>query len=244
MNEEQNLLEAEDRQATENTQAATDGAVNEAEASQNPETAAPDGAAAQEPKVTAAPDSSASSLPVRSRTHWLDQPKWQRILLLSFGGLALALILSLLFVPYAKYALFSNPAEVLKLAPSQALFGDSEFIVSTVFMLCVLGYFSAALIVFGLGLRFLSNLERLAKTVNRTAILAVVGTGVYYVGGVIYAAVCESLASESGSRRSAMNAANKNAEEMIDSLKLTYNRARQAVITQEITEIVSGAEAL
>ena len=41
-----------------------------------------------------------------------------------------------------------------------------------------------------------------------------------------------------------MNAANKNAEEMIDSLKLTYNRARQAVITQEITEIVSGAEAL
>lgn len=193
LNEEQNLIEAEDRQATENTQAATDGAANEAEASQNPETAAPDGAAAQEPKVTAAPDSSASSLPVKSRTHWLDQPKWQRILLLSFGGLALALILSLLFVPYAKYALFSNPAEVLKLAPSQALFGDSEFIVSTVFMLCVLGYFSTALIVFGLGLRFLSNLERLAKTVNRTAILAVVGAGVYYVGGVIYAMICNML---------------------------------------------------
>ena len=65
-----------------------------------------------------------------------------------------------------------------------------------------------------------------------------------YVGGVIYSAVCESLASESGSRRSAMNAANKNAGEMIDTLMLSYNRARQSVITQEITEIVSGAEAL
>ena len=65
-----------------------------------------------------------------------------------------------------------------------------------------------------------------------------------YVGGVIYTAVCEALASESGSRRSAMNAANKNAGEMIDTLMLSYNRARQSVITQEITEIVSGAEAL
>lgn len=65
-----------------------------------------------------------------------------------------------------------------------------------------------------------------------------------YVGGVIYSAVCEALASESGARRSAMNAANKNAEEMIGTLMLKYNRARQALITQEITEIVSGAEAL
>ncbi len=65
-----------------------------------------------------------------------------------------------------------------------------------------------------------------------------------YVGGIIYSAVCEALASESGARRSAMNAANKNAGEMIDMLMLKYNRARQAVITQEITEIVSGAEAL
>ena len=65
-----------------------------------------------------------------------------------------------------------------------------------------------------------------------------------YIGGVIYSAMCESLASESGARRSAMNAANKNASEMIDTLMLKYNRARQAVITQEITEIVSGAEAL
>ena len=66
----------------------------------------------------------------------------------------------------------------------------------------------------------------------------------YYVGGVIYSAVTESLASEQGARRTAMNAANKNAAEMIDTLMLRYNRARQAIITQEITEIVSGAEAL
>ncbi len=65
-----------------------------------------------------------------------------------------------------------------------------------------------------------------------------------YVGGILYAAKCEAEASESGARRSAMNAANKNAGEMIESLMLQYNRARQAVITQEITEIVSGAEAL
>ena len=65
-----------------------------------------------------------------------------------------------------------------------------------------------------------------------------------YVGGVLYSTICESLASESAARRTAMNAANKNAEEIIDTLVLKYNRARQAVITQEITEIVSGSEAL
>ena len=65
-----------------------------------------------------------------------------------------------------------------------------------------------------------------------------------YIGGILYSALCESLASESGARRTAMNSANKNAEEMISALMLKYNRARQSVITQEITEIVSGAEAL
>ncbi|MBR5241843.1 MAG: ATP synthase F1 subunit gamma [Clostridia bacterium] len=65
-----------------------------------------------------------------------------------------------------------------------------------------------------------------------------------YLGGRVYSAVCQAIASEHGARRMAMNAANKNATEMIDSLMLGYNRARQAVITQEITEIVSGAEAL
>ena len=65
-----------------------------------------------------------------------------------------------------------------------------------------------------------------------------------YIGGIIYSAVAEAGAAEQGARRSAMNSANKNAEEMIDTLMLKYNRARQAVITQEITEIVSGSEAL
>ncbi len=65
-----------------------------------------------------------------------------------------------------------------------------------------------------------------------------------YIGGIIFSAVSEAFASECASRRSAMNSANKNAEEMISGLVLKFNRARQAVITQEITEIVSGAEAL
>ncbi len=65
-----------------------------------------------------------------------------------------------------------------------------------------------------------------------------------YIGGVVWSAMKESVASETGARRTAMNSANKNASEMIDELSLRYNRARQAVITQEITEIVSGAEAL
>lgn len=65
-----------------------------------------------------------------------------------------------------------------------------------------------------------------------------------YIGGILYCAISESLASESGARRTAMNSANKNATEMIDTLMLQFNRARQAVITQEITEIVSGSEAL
>ncbi len=65
-----------------------------------------------------------------------------------------------------------------------------------------------------------------------------------YLGGIIYSCMCESCASEHGARRSAMNSANRNAGEMIDTLMLKYNRARQAIITQEITEIVSGAEAL
>lgn len=65
-----------------------------------------------------------------------------------------------------------------------------------------------------------------------------------YIAGALWCALCEAAASESGARRTSMNSANKNAEEMIDTLMLKYNRARQGVITQEITEIVSGAEAL
>lgn len=63
-----------------------------------------------------------------------------------------------------------------------------------------------------------------------------------YVSGVIYFAICQSQASEHAARRTSMESASKNAAEMIDDLTLKYNRARQAAITQEITEIVSGAE--
>ena len=62
-----------------------------------------------------------------------------------------------------------------------------------------------------------------------------------YIAGVVYGAMCESVASELGARRTAMDSATKNAGEMIDHLNLYYNRARQAAITQEITEIVGGA---
>jgi len=63
------------------------------------------------------------------------------------------------------------------------------------------------------------------------------------IGGLIYGALCEAIASELGARRTAMDAATKNAEEMIEGLNLEYNRARQAAITQELTEIVAGADA-
>ena len=65
-----------------------------------------------------------------------------------------------------------------------------------------------------------------------------------YLAGLIYGGVCESVASELAARRTAMEAATSNAEDMIDKLNLYYNRARQASITQEITEIVGGAEGL
>lgn len=65
-----------------------------------------------------------------------------------------------------------------------------------------------------------------------------------YLAGLIYGAVCDALASELAARRNAMESATNNAEEMIEKLNLYYNRARQASITQEITEIVGGAEGL
>jgi len=63
-----------------------------------------------------------------------------------------------------------------------------------------------------------------------------------YVAGMIVACVKESFASEVAARRVAMDSAGKNAQEMIDSLSLEYNRARQSSITQEITEIIAGSE--
>ena len=63
-----------------------------------------------------------------------------------------------------------------------------------------------------------------------------------YLAGILYTSINISYASELAARRTAMEAATDNAEEMIETLSLYYNRARQASITQEITEIVAGAE--
>lgn len=65
-----------------------------------------------------------------------------------------------------------------------------------------------------------------------------------YLDSMIYGGLLESSVSEQAARRVAMENATNNAEEMIDKLQLQYNRARQAAITQEIAEIVGGAEAL
>ena len=65
-----------------------------------------------------------------------------------------------------------------------------------------------------------------------------------YLEAQVYGALLESAASEQGARMVAMKGATENAEEMISELTLTYNKARQAAITKEILEIVSGAEAL
>jgi F-type H+-transporting ATPase subunit gamma len=62
-----------------------------------------------------------------------------------------------------------------------------------------------------------------------------------YLGGILYGALCESRAAEHAARRTAMDSATQNADEMINQLSLQYNRARQAAITQEITEIVAGS---
>ena len=62
-----------------------------------------------------------------------------------------------------------------------------------------------------------------------------------YLGGVLYGALCESRAAAQAARRTAMDAATSNADDMIADLSLKFNRARQAAITQEITEIVAGS---
>lgn len=62
-----------------------------------------------------------------------------------------------------------------------------------------------------------------------------------YLGGMLYGALCESRAAEQAARRTAMESATQNAEDMIADLSLKFNQARQAAITQEITEIVAGA---
>ena len=73
---------------------------------------------------------------------------------------------------------------------------------------------------------------------NETVFAAVVPE---YLGGILYGALCESRASEQAARRTAMDSATQNADEMIADLSLKFNRARQAASTQEITEIVAGS---
>lgn len=92
--------------------------------------------------------------------------------------------------------------------------------------------------------------EAAAKTPQALALFEPSGEVVFnevvprYLTGVIFGAVCDSLASELAARRNAMEAATDNAQEIIDTLSLQYNHARQGAITQEITEIVSGAQAM
>ena len=65
-----------------------------------------------------------------------------------------------------------------------------------------------------------------------------------YISSLIFGGLTEAVASENGARMVAMDAATTNAEEMIGNLSLMYNRARQSSITQELTEIIAGAEAI
>jgi F-type H+-transporting ATPase subunit gamma len=65
-----------------------------------------------------------------------------------------------------------------------------------------------------------------------------------YMKGIIYGAMVEAYASEQSARMAAMDEASKSAEDMLASLRIMYNRVRQAGITQEISEIVGGSAAL
>ena len=65
-----------------------------------------------------------------------------------------------------------------------------------------------------------------------------------YMTSILYGTFVEAVASENGARMQAMDSATNNAEEIIDDLELKYNRARQGAITQELTEIIAGAEAI
>ena len=65
-----------------------------------------------------------------------------------------------------------------------------------------------------------------------------------YINSLIFGGLTEAYASENGARMQAMDSATSNAEDMISDLSLRYNRARQASITQELTEIIAGASAI
>ena len=65
-----------------------------------------------------------------------------------------------------------------------------------------------------------------------------------YMSSLIYGALLEAVASENGARMNAMDSATNNAEEMLGKLDIQFNRARQGSITQELTEIIAGANAI
>jgi len=77
---------------------------------------------------------------------------------------------------------------------------------------------------------------------NETAVLDAIIPK--YMSSLIYGALLEAVASENGARMNAMDSATNNAEEMLEELELQYNRARQGSITQELTEIIAGANAI
>ena len=84
--------------------------------------------------------------------------------------------------------------------------------------------------------------EREADIIFEPDEITILNTAVFeYVTGIISAYVKESFACEVAARRVAMDSAGKNAQQMIDTLQISYNRARQGAITQEITEIVAGS---
>jgi F-type H+-transporting ATPase subunit gamma len=96
----------------------------------------------------------------------------------------------------------------------------------------------------------LKNIEHVGENIDDSLSYEPSPTAVYnvlipkYVKGILYGALVEAFTSEQSARMTAMDSATSNADEMIKKLNLYYNRARQAAITQEISEIVGGAAAL
>ncbi len=96
-------------------------------------------------------------------------------------------------------------------------------------------------------IKWVLPLEKSANAVSRSVLFEPDEMTVFraaipeYIAGILFACVKESVASEVSARRVAMDAADKNAQEMLSDLSLAYNRARQGAITQEITEIVAGS---
>ena len=82
------------------------------------------------------------------------------------------------------------------------------------------------------------------KNKNLGQNIIVFGNLPYNISTQIFKAILENAASEQGSRMTAMDNATRNAGDLVDKLTITYNRSRQAAITKELIEIISGAESL